>query len=140
MTWELLQRVHRYAAHVDDRLPVSAVFTPDAVLVLPDPPECLDPVHEHLGHVAISLAMEQLATIPRTFHEIVGSLFTVDGSTATGRVACVAHHLLDPQTDLVWHLRYLDDYRLTEQGGLIDRRAVHLDTIETRKLKRARLS
>lgn len=140
MTWELLQLVHRYAACVDDRLPVAPLFTPDAVLVLPDPPNGLDPVREHVGRSAIARAMEELAEIPRTFHEVVGSVFTVDGDTASGRVTCVAHHVLDVGTDLVWHLRYLDEYHHTRDGWLIARRAAHLDMIESRQLKRARLS
>jgi hypothetical protein len=66
----------------------------------------------------------------RTFHAIVGEVY--DGSH--GRIACVAHHVLDEHTDLVWHLRYVDTYA----DGLIARRELHLDLIEVRALKRAR--
>jgi hypothetical protein len=136
VTWELHELVHRYAAHVDDRLPVAPLFTEDGVLVLPDPPDVLDPVHPHVGHAAIAEALGSLRGIPRTFHAIVGEVY--DGPR--GRIACVAHHVLDAETDLVWHLRYLDNYRLTAEGWRIARRELHLDLIETRHLKRARIT
>jgi hypothetical protein len=133
MSWELSQLVHRYAAAVDDRQSVVPLFTTDGVLVTPDPPDVLDPVHEHVGPEAIAQATSGL---PRTFHAIVGEVY--DGSR--GRIACVAHHVLDEKTDLVWHLRYLDDYRQVDGRWLIARRALHLDLIETRPLKRSRVT
>lgn len=138
---QLTDLVHRYAAHVDDRRPaeVAALFTEDGVLLSPDPPEVLDPVVEHVGRAAIAQAMSQL---PRTFHAIVGVVLDVasDGQTATGRIACVAHHVLAPDKDLVWHVRYADEYRRTSEGWRIARRALSIDLIETRPLKRSRPS
>jgi ketosteroid isomerase-like protein len=140
---ELTDLVHRYAALVDDRdlAALARLFTDDGVLSLPDPPDELDPVHEHVGLDAIERAMGQLAAVPRTFHAVVGHVFdeAADGRTARGRVACVAHHVLDARTDLVWHVRYLDGYERTASGWRISRRELHLDLIETRPLKRARL-
>ena len=131
MTWELSQLVHRYAASIDDRRSVVPLFTPDGVLVTPDPPTVLDPVHEHVGPEAIAAATSGL---PRTFHAIVGEVY--DGER--GRIACVAHHVIDEKTDLVWHLRYLDDYRQVDGVWLIARRELSIDLIETRPLRRAR--
>lgn len=76
--------------------------------------------------------MQTLTGLVRTFHAIVGEVYDGD----RGRIACVAHHVLDETTDLVWHLRYLDTY----EGGLIARRELHLDLIEVRPLKRVRRS
>ena len=135
MTWELSQLVHTYAARVDDRLPVAELFTDDGALVVPDPPDVLDPVVAHVGHAAITAATSGL---PRTFHAVVGEVYAVDGDRATGRVACVAHHVVEPRTDLVWHLRYLDAYRAVAGRWLIERRELHLDLVETRPLKRSR--
>lgn len=135
MTWELSQLVHRYAARVDDRLPVAELFTDDGALVVPDPPEVLDPVVAHVGHDAITAATTGL---PATFHAIASEVYSVDGARARGRVACVAHHVVDERTDLVWHLRYLDDYRSVDGTWLIARRELFLDLIETRPLKRSR--
>jgi hypothetical protein len=132
---ELSDLVHRYASYVDDHRTdlVATLFTATGVLVLPEPPAVLDPVHEH----SVDAAMSQLAAIPRTFHAIVGEVYDVSGAAATGRIACVAHHVIDPKTDLVWHLRYLDTYVL-EDRWLISRRELWIDLIETRPLKRAR--
>jgi hypothetical protein len=45
----------------------------------------------------------------------------------------------DPVTDLVWHLRYLDDYVETADGWRFARREVHVDLVERRPLEAARL-
>lgn len=128
---------HRYAAGVDDRdfSAVAALFAPEGVLALAKPPRQLDPVVEHVGPEGVLEAMGLLSGVPRTFHAIVGEVY--DGTR--GRVACVAHHVIDPQNDLVWHLRYLDDYVQTERGWRFARREVHVDLVETRPLKAARL-
>jgi ketosteroid isomerase-like protein len=130
---------HRYAAAVDDRDfdAVARLFTPDAVLAVPRPPRHLDPVTGHVGPAGVLEAMAALAAVPRTFHEVVGQVY--DGTR--GRIACVAHHLLpgEPVTDLVWHLRYLDDYVQTPEGWRFARREVYVDLVETRPVDAARL-
>lgn len=131
MTWELHQLVHRYAARVDDGLGVGALFTAEGVLVVPDPPEVLEPVVEHVGREAIQAATTGL---PPTFHAIVGTVF--DGHR--GRIACVAHHVVKPDLDLVWHLRYEDSYARVDGAWLIARRELSIDLVETRPLKRSR--
>ena len=130
---------HRYAAAVDDRdFPsVAALFAPAGVLAVPRPPRQLDPVVEHVGPAGVLEAMTALADVPRTFHAVVGAVY--DGTR--GRIACVAHHVLpgEPVTDLVWHLRYLDDYVETPDGWRFARREVHVDLVERRPLESARL-
>lgn len=130
MTWELSQLVHRYAASVDDGTGVGALFTEDGTLVVPDPPG-LDPTVEHAGRAAIQAATTGL---PPTFHAIVGEVY--DGTR--GRIKCVAHHVIADGLDLVWHLRYADDYRQVDGAWLIARRELSIDLVETRPLKRAR--
>jgi 3-phenylpropionate/cinnamic acid dioxygenase small subunit len=137
--------VHRYAAGVDDRQfdAVVALFTETAELILPDPPTSLEPVHRHRGRTEISAAIAGVATVTRTEHAIVGEVY-LDGSppgTAHGRIACIAHHWsqhADQLTDVVWHVRYDDDYRLTDAGWRIDRRALTINAIETRPVRRLR--
>jgi hypothetical protein len=131
---------HRYAAAVDDRdfAAAAALFVPDAVLVVARPPKHLDPVEEHVGPEGVLKAMAALRDVPRTFHEIVGEVY--DGTT--GRIACVAHHLTERDgavTDHVWHLRYLDEYVETPYGWRFARREVHVDVVEDRKVRAARL-
>jgi hypothetical protein len=135
VTWELSQLVHRYAATIDAGGSVVPLFTEDGVLVTPDPPDVLDPVHEHVGPAAIAAAT---AGLPRTFHAIVGEVYSTGTAGDCGRIACVAHHVIDDKTDLVWHLRYADDYRQVDGMWLIARRELSIDLIETRPLKRAR--
>ena len=55
-----------------------------------------------------------------------------------GRIACVAHHVIAPDRDLVWHLRYADDYAQVDGSWLLARRELTIDLIETRPLKRSR--
>nr|UXE44601.1 hypothetical protein Hi04_10k_c2835_00005 [uncultured bacterium] len=132
---------HRYAALVDERdFPaVAGLFAPYGVLAVARPPKHLDPVQEHVGPDGVLEAMAQLASVPRTFHAVVGAVY--DGTH--GRIACVAHHLVpdgDVVTDHVWHLRYLDDYVETADGWRFARREVHVDLVEARPVVAARLS
>jgi hypothetical protein len=131
---------HRYAAAVDDRdfAAVAALFAPDGVLAVPRPPRSLDPVVEHIGPDGVLEAMAALAPVPLTFHAVVGQVY--DGTR--GRIACVAHHVVPRDglvTDLVWHLRYLDEYVETPAGWRFGRREVHVDLVETRTLEVTRL-
>ncbi|MCU1603388.1 MAG: hypothetical protein JWO22_4097 [Frankiales bacterium] len=132
MTWELSQLVHRYALWVDEGGPVASLFTEDGVLVSPDPPGSLLPVVEHVGRDAISAAMTGL---PKTFHAVVGEVY----EGASGRIACVAHHAIAPDRDLVWHLRYADSYEQDEDRWLIARRELTIELVEVRPLKQVRL-
>jgi ketosteroid isomerase-like protein len=141
----LTDLVHRYAAGVDDRQfdAVTELFTETAKLMLPEPPTVLDPVDRHCGHAAIRSAIEAVAATIRTEHAIVGEVFDVglQPDSARGRIACVAHHWSqhgDQLTDLVWHLRYDDEYRLTDAGWRIARRALTINAIETRPMRRVR--
>ncbi|WP_082978611.1 nuclear transport factor 2 family protein [Mycobacterium sp. 1081908.1] len=139
--------VHRYAAYVDDRQfdSVTMLFTETAELHVPAPPDALEPVHTHRGHEAIAAAVAAVAAVTRTEHAIVGEVYdeAARGGTAGGRVACVAHHWSprgDEVVDVVWHLRYDDEYRLTDAGWRISRRALTVNAIETRPTRRLRPS
>jgi SnoaL-like domain len=141
----LTDLVHRYAAGVDDRQfdTVAELFTDTAELMLPERPAALDPVHRHCGHAAIRTAIAAVAATIRTEHAIVGEVFDAgpQPDSARGRIACVAHHWShngDHLTDVVWHLRYDDEYRLTDAGWRIARRALTINAIETRPMRRVR--
>jgi hypothetical protein len=135
--------VHRYAAGVDDRQfhSVAKLFTATAELSVPEPPAALQPVHSHRGQEAIAAAVAAVAAVIRTEHAIIGEVY--DGAerpgTARGRIACIAHHWSergDEVVDAVWHLRYDDDYELTDAGWRISRRALTINAIETRPVRR----
>lgn len=137
--------VHRYAANVDDRQFDSAaeLFTTTAELTVPEPPASLEPVNSHRGREAIAAAVAAVAAVLRTEHAIVGEVYEVaPPGAARGRVACIAHHWSrragNPEEliDVVWHLRYDDDYQLTDAGWRISRRALTINAIETRPVRR----
>jgi ketosteroid isomerase-like protein len=138
--------VHRYAASVDDRqFDVAAdLFTPDAELILPDPPATLEPIRRQHGHVAISAAIAVVASTIRTQHAIVGEVYDSDprSGVARGRVACVAHHWVrhEEQTrEVTWHLRYEDEYRRAgDAGWRIRYRTLTIDAIDTRSVRHVR--
>ncbi len=134
---------HRYAANVDDHQFDSAakLFTATAELAVPEPPDALEPIRSHRGQEAIAAAVAAVAAVTRTEHAIVGEVY--DGAArpgaARGRIACIAHHWSqrgDEVVDVVWHLRYDDDYELTDAGWRISRRALTINAIETRPVRR----
>ncbi len=135
--------VQRYAANVDDRQfdAVAELFTAVAELTVPEPPAALEPVHLHRGQGAIAAAVAAVATVARTEHAIIGEVYDEGPrpGTARGRIACIAHHWNqrgDEVVDVVWHLRYDDEYALTDAGWRINRRALTVNAIETRPVRR----
>jgi hypothetical protein len=141
----LTDLVHLYASAVDDRRfdDVVELFTETAELRLPDPPRSLEPVRRHLGRDGVRSAMATLAAVARTEHAIVGEVYAPgdDANYALGRITCIAHHwtVADGHTtDLVWHLRYDDEYSRTRAGWRIHGRALTINAIETRPVRRFR--
>jgi hypothetical protein len=134
--------VHRYAADVDDRQfnSVAKLFTDTAELTVPEPPAALEPIHSHRGQEAIAAAVTAVAAVARTEHAIIGEVYDelARPGTARGRIACIAHHWNqrgDEVVDAVWHLRYDDEYELTDAGWRISRRALTINAIETRPVR-----
>lgn len=141
----LADLVHLYAAAVDDRRfhDVVELFTETAELRLPDPPGAFDPVTVHRGRNGVASAMSVLAAVDRTEHAIVGEVYAEgpEPQYALGRITCIAHHWsrqVDQVTDLVWHLRYDDEYVRTRPGWRIHGRALTINAIETRPVRRLR--
>jgi len=82
------------------------------------------------------------ATI-RTEHAIVGEVYDAgpQPDNASGRIACLAHHWTqhgDQLTDVVWHLRYDDEYLRTDAGWRFARRTLTINAIETRPMRQVR--
>jgi hypothetical protein len=141
----LADLVHLYASAVDDRRfdDVLELFTETAELRLPDPPRSLEPVRRHHGRDGVRSAMAALSAVTRTEHAIVGEVYAAgdDADYALGRITCIAHHwsvAADQITDLVWHLRYDDEYMRTPTGWRIHGRALTINAIETRPVRRLR--
>jgi 3-phenylpropionate/cinnamic acid dioxygenase small subunit len=138
----LSELVHRYAANVDDRQfdAVAELFTATGELTVPEPPAALRPVRTHQGRAAVAAAVAAVAQTERTQHAIVGEVYSgLSGEAPTGRIACIAHHFnqrADELVDVVWHLRYDDEYALTDAGWRISRRALTILAIETLPVRR----
>lgn len=141
----LADLVHRYAAYIDDRQfdRAASLFSDDAELMLPDPPTTLEPVGGHRGRAAIGDALAAVGATIRTRHEIVGEVYDVGPrpGTAQGRIAGVAHHWVehdDQIRDVVWFLRYSDEYQHVDTDWRIHRRSLTIDAIETRPVRAVR--
>jgi hypothetical protein len=142
----LADLVHLYAAAVDDRRfgDVVELFTDTAELRLPNPPGQLEPVGIQHGRAGVRAAMDALAGIARTEHAIVGEVYAAapEPDYALGRITCIAHHWSlppdAPPSDLVWHLRYDDEYLRTKAGWRFNGRALTINAIETRPARRVR--
>ncbi|PND58485.1 hypothetical protein CRM90_07585 [Mycobacterium sp. ENV421] len=137
--------VHRYAAAVDDRdvETVIGLFAADGELVLPDPPEVLTPARSHRGRDALRDALAAATSVGRTHHSIDSEVYAAgpNPAVAQGRVAATAHHFsrrAEGFTDLVWYLHYDDEYHRAEPGWVLTRRALTIDAIETRPVRRVR--
>jgi SnoaL-like domain len=141
--------VHLYASAVDDRRfdDVAELFTETAELRLPDAPRSLEPVRRHHGRDGVRAALSTLARVARTEHAIVGEVYAAgdEPDYALGRITCIAHHWTVEDdagegrvTDLVWHLRYDDEYLRTRSGWRIHGRALTINAIETRPVRRLR--
>ena len=82
-----------------------------------------DPVH-----AALSAVLDLRATV----HEITGQVLEPIGAgNARGRVSCAAHHFLDrpgasgeEHSDLVWRVRYDDEYAVREGRWCIAARSM----------------
>lgn len=143
---ELTDLAARYTLLVDGREfdALAGLFTSDSVLVLPDPPESLEPVLEYSGRDEIRAAIARVAFFPVTSHFLGGQVLDPgpEPGTATGWVRCDAHHLSvrkdGSPADLVWHLRYEDAYRREDGAWRFTRRALHIDWIETGPVRRMR--
>lgn len=140
----LLDLVGRYGHLVDvaDYRGVSDLFEVDGVLVAPLPPDDLLPTRSIEGRAAIVEELRRLEHFGLTYHGLGGAVFDpVAPGVARGRVNCSAHHVVTAgrdAEDLVWHLRYDDLYALDTTGGWrFRRRAITIELIDTRPMKRA---
>jgi SnoaL-like domain len=116
---------------------VVRLFTEAAELRLPDPPRSLEPVRISHGRDGVRAALSALDGVLRTEHAIVGEVYAegADPGYALGRITASAHHWSvdgGQATDVVWHLRYDDEYEHTPSGWRILGRSLTINAIETR--------
>jgi ketosteroid isomerase-like protein len=141
-----------YAAAVDalDGDAFAALFTADGELWVPDVRRSLVPTIRRAGFEELRRIPDGLARYHATCHQVGATSFDVDvdGSTATGTVMGVAHHLTasasgvaaatggdgGPGVDTIWYLRYEDEYRRDPDGWRIAKRELHLRSVEERSV------
>jgi len=129
-----------YASAVDalDGSGFADLFTDDGELWVPDLAAGGEPSIRRSGRSQLERIPSGLARYHATHHALRGATYEVTGGAATGEVMGVAHHLLADDdgrgggTDVIWLLRYVDDYVNDEGGWRIGRRALHLRGIEER--------
>ena len=120
------------------------LFADDAELILPEPPEVLTPVRSHRGPAAIADALAAATGVGRTHHAIDSEVYTPesDDRVAHGRIGATAHHWSrrspDDIADVVWYLRYDDEYVRDGSSWVLRQRALTIDAIETRSARRLR--
>jgi hypothetical protein len=143
-----------YAAAADarDGEALAALFVEGGALVVPRYPVDLRPVVTRSGPDALAQVAEMLGRYDRTFHLVADGRFAVEGDHAKGEVPCVAHHVMAAEgaeggtagsgppapagppgragTDMVWFIRYRDQYRRTASGWRFVRRELHLQWVE----------
>ncbi len=136
----LSQLVDRYGALVDERdyAGLAELFAEDAVLHQPQPPKLLRPEDVVRGREAITENFRRLDQVRATQHAIVGQVFAPDPAhpgdpdRIAGRIAAIAHHLIDTAdgvVDDVWHLTYRDRYLRTDGRWVFAERIVDLGWI-----------
>jgi hypothetical protein len=131
-----------YAAAVDvlDGVAFADLFTEDGELWVPDLAGSGAPTIRRAGRDQLLAIPSGLARYQATHHAIRTATYVVTGQTATGEVDGVAHHLLATDAtgpggvDVIWYLRYVDEYVTTSVGWRISRRVLHLRAIEERSV------
>jgi len=98
------------------------------------------PTIRRLGRGQLEQIPSGLARYHATRHAIGATTYEVGDGTATGDVTGTAHHLradggpAGPGVDVIWYLRYVDDYVPVDDGWLIACRVLHLRRIEERRV------
>lgn len=137
-----LASAYAYAVDARDREGVVALFTADATLMVPSAPQHLTPTRPLVGPIAIADELAQLEAFVVTSHNILGHhVVRSDGATAHGITRCEAHHVSrrgdGELRDLVWNLRYDDEYQRTPDGWKFARRELTIDIVDIRTVRDA---
>jgi ketosteroid isomerase-like protein len=140
---DLCSLAERYAAGADsgDVEVFLSAFAEDAVLEVWRPDAGDEPSSRREGHAVLAEVPPALDRYVSTSHEVGECTYhLVDRARATGVVHCEAHHVSvatdaagEPvgAHDDVMHIRYLDDYRRSDDGGWrIVQRRVMIDRID----------
>jgi hypothetical protein len=134
---ELRQIAADYARGVDvpDGEAVAELFLADGVLRICHRGKD-EPFSQREGREAIATAMAGLRRYETTLHVIGNQYIDVTGDSATGETYCLAHHIRPVEgkglMNYVMGIRYLDEYRRTDDGWKIAVRELQVEFTEDR--------
>ena len=121
--------VDAYAHHADRREPEAQarVFADDGqVRLFPGDPATHEPDRVIVGREDLAATFDGLIRQYDATTYLNGqSTVSLDGDTASGESYCLAHHLTQEQGErvlIVMAIRYLDEFRRTDEGWRIARR------------------
>lgn len=127
----------RYARAVDrrDGAALTALFTPDAVLVLPPVLNAMETTVELAGRQGVvSSVMDAVSRFVLTRHVVEQHVLEpVSPDLVRGEVYCTAHHISrrdDGYRDRRVAIRYQDTFARTGENWLFSRRELVVDFIE----------
>lgn len=119
--------IERYARAVDarDAAALTELFTPDAIVTLP---EALsgDVLPTELNGAQVARVLDGVSGFDRTRHAIDEHRATFDGSAAHAETTCSAHHITGDR-DLVLTVGYRDTFGRHGGRWLFERRELRLD-------------
>ncbi|MCC3313405.1 nuclear transport factor 2 family protein [Nocardia africana] len=126
-----------YARAVDrrDSAALTALFTPDVVLVLPPLLNGTEQDVELVGRQSVvSSVVDSVSRFVLTRHVVEQAVLEpISGDRARGEVYCTAHHIsrrADGHRDRRVALRYQDTFARTAEGWLFARRELVVDFTE----------
>ena len=139
---ELRALVEAYARGVDakDVPAVVALFAEDGRMLAHLPPGTEDEPLVRAGHEQLRRALDAgLAMYRQTTHIIGGHVLELDGPTARGWTACLAHHVYDAPDGsglrlLLMAVRYEDQYAQHEGRWRFAERRLRLEWQDDRPL------
>ncbi len=132
--------VHTYAQAVDrrDADGAAALFAQDGELLVSSEPSAQEPTVRR-GREQIAGALAGLDRYRATFHAISSHTVALSNDEATGRTACVAHHVSgsrDQERDRVLYLNYTDTFRREGRDWRIARRELRVEIVEEHAISR----
>ncbi|GAB2585358.1 nuclear transport factor 2 family protein [Microlunatus antarcticus] len=131
--------VDAYAHHADRREPEAqaGVFTEDGqVRLFQGDPTTHEADQVITGRADLAATFDHLIRqYDATTYPNAQSTVSLDGDTASGDSYCLAHHLTREQGErvlIVMAIRYLDEFRRTDEGWRIARRDLVFDWTDRR--------
>ena len=128
---------YAFCADTRDAEGQKALFTDDTRFVVYMGGEGSEATDDLVGRESLTPVFDNLNAYEVTMHFNGQSSVALDGEQATGETYCLAHHIHDAddgsgKLDYVMAIRYLDQYRRTDQGWRLAVRELQVEFTEDR--------